>query len=63
MPPDSGSGGGGGTEQRYYYNSASRQCQMFTYGGSGGNANNFISVEQCESYCMSGILAIIFHTA
>ncbi|CDW53412.1 Kunitz BPTI and Lustrin cystein domain containing protein [Trichuris trichiura] len=36
---------------RYYYNSLTKQCLPFTYSGSGGNRNNFLSLGDCESAC------------
>lgn len=42
------------TWPRYYYNSAQKACLTFFYRGSQGNANNFYSLSQCESYCMQG---------
>lgn len=35
----------------YYYDSKERKCQMFTYNGCGGNANNFQTREECEMSC------------
>lgn len=43
-----------GRMTRYYYNSASKQCQMFVYGGCQGNDNNFGSQEACERACSAG---------
>jgi len=37
--------------QRYFFDSATGTCQLFIYGGCGGNANNFESLEACLSVC------------
>nr|P86862.1 RecName: Full=KappaPI-actitoxin-Ael3a; Short=KappaPI-AITX-Ael3a; AltName: Full=Kunitz-type serine protease inhibitor APEKTx1 [Anthopleura elegantissima] len=37
---------------RFYYNSSTRRCEMFYYGGCGGNANNFNTLEECEKVCL-----------
>ncbi|KAH7973007.1 hypothetical protein HPB52_020217 [Rhipicephalus sanguineus] len=36
---------------RYYYKSATKTCEEITYGGCGGNANNFKTLHECESKC------------
>ena len=36
---------------RYYYDSNQFSCQQFTYTGSGGNANNFLTQQECEQQC------------
>lgn len=36
---------------RYYYNPASETCETFTWGGCGGNANNFVTFEACMAAC------------
>ena len=36
---------------RWYYNSAVGRCQQFTYGGCGGNKNNFKKLETCLQQC------------
>ncbi|XP_076460366.1 PI-actitoxin-Afv2b-like [Babylonia areolata] len=36
---------------RYFYDTKSGTCQMFTYGGCLGNANNFEKKENCEAAC------------
>ncbi len=36
---------------RSYYDSNLRQCVSFLYKGSKGNANNFVSLEQCQLAC------------
>lgn len=42
---------GTGSVTRYFHNPITGNCETFQYRGSGGNANNFESREQCESYC------------
>ncbi|KFD53227.1 hypothetical protein M513_05937 [Trichuris suis] len=39
---------------RWYYNSMTATCEMFSYRGRNGNANNFVTKSQCESYCKTG---------
>ncbi|KFD55347.1 hypothetical protein M514_03687 [Trichuris suis] len=36
---------------RWYFNSYTRMCEQFTYGGCGGNSNNFESKLECEHQC------------
>lgn len=36
---------------RYFYDPCIAQCLPFYYGGCGGNANNFLTLEECESTC------------
>ncbi|CAI5445734.1 unnamed protein product [Caenorhabditis angaria] len=38
-------------ETRWFYNSNRGQCESFNYRGTGGNSNNFLTQDQCESYC------------
>ncbi|XP_062596568.1 papilin-like [Saccostrea cucullata] len=38
--------------QRWYYNAQNKECQLFTYGGCGGNANNFRNRMECFNRCM-----------
>ncbi|CAI4227197.1 unnamed protein product [Auanema sp. JU1783] len=45
------SGGCNGTEERYFYSSTRRSCIPFTYGGCGGNLNNFLRIEECVHFC------------
>lgn len=40
------------TEVKFYFNQTSRTCQEFSYGGCGGNANRFSTVNECESVCL-----------
>ncbi|UJR36199.1 hypothetical protein I4U23_028932 [Adineta vaga] len=37
---------------RFYYNSATKTCDTFTYGGCGGNKNNFNTKNGCEKTCI-----------
>ncbi|KAJ8018672.1 Boophilin-H2 [Holothuria leucospilota] len=36
---------------RYYYDADTSQCQVFIYGGCGGNENIFASEEECLTLC------------
>ena len=36
---------------RYYYDRNTRKCQQFRYGGCNGNANNYETIEKCQSTC------------
>ncbi|XP_037533891.1 kunitz-type protease inhibitor 2 [Nematolebias whitei] len=36
---------------KFYYDPSSASCQSFLYGGCGGNANKFDSVEECMNRC------------
>ena len=36
---------------RYYYNQLTGRCETFSYGGCGGNENNFRTLEECEETC------------
>lgn len=46
---------------RYWYNSITQTCQQFQYLGEGGNANNFASLDQCQSYCNTGMVIVPAH--
>jgi hypothetical protein len=35
----------------YYYDVETRSCQLFAYGGCGGNDNRFLSLYECETEC------------
>ncbi|MEE6466568.1 hypothetical protein FKM82_006997 [Ascaphus truei] len=39
---------------RYYFNIGSKTCEEFTYTGCGGNSNNFVRIEDCNSVCKKG---------
>ncbi|KAI1893325.1 hypothetical protein AGOR_G00122560 [Albula goreensis] len=36
---------------RFYYDAANQSCRQFIYGGCGGNANNFETLEACKAAC------------
>ncbi|CAF1440037.1 unnamed protein product, partial [Didymodactylos carnosus] len=36
---------------RFFYNPSTRTCEQFTYGGCGGNKNNFTTRKLCEDTC------------
>ncbi|XP_076442877.1 BPTI/Kunitz domain-containing protein-like [Babylonia areolata] len=36
---------------RWYYDRSYRRCQTFTYGGCGGNGNNFQTEAACQRMC------------
>ena len=35
----------------WFFNSESGECEMFNYGGCGGNENRFDSLQACQSRC------------
>ncbi|XP_065606744.1 tissue factor pathway inhibitor isoform X1 [Cyrtonyx montezumae] len=37
---------------RFYFNIKSRECEIFEYGGCHGNANNFLTLEECQNKCV-----------
>ncbi|XP_051922647.1 collagen alpha-6(VI) chain [Hippocampus zosterae] len=37
----------------WFYNSEQRQCTRFWYGGCGGNANRFSTMEACQDACVA----------
>lgn len=39
--------------ERYYYDSESERCLDFAYSGCEGNANNFLTIEECEMRCLN----------
>ncbi|XP_045914427.1 tissue factor pathway inhibitor 2 [Micropterus dolomieu] len=40
-----------GDIERYYYNTITQKCEVFSYGGCKGNANNFNSYPECHKTC------------
>jgi hypothetical protein len=49
LPSDPGIGGD--QLQRYFYEPCGNSCELFVYGGSGGNANNFLTLADCQNAC------------
>ncbi|XP_065281487.1 kunitz-like toxin PcKuz3 [Dermacentor albipictus] len=44
--------------QRFYYNPLTKACEVFIFGGCGGNANNYATYKECQKKCKTiwGIL-------
>ena len=43
---------------RWYYNKMSKTCLPFSYGGCGGNENNFDNAYDCHKACGGGVLRV-----
>ena len=41
--------------QMYFYNKSSGNCEVFIYGGCGGNSNNFSTKEECKKNCIDTV--------
>ncbi|CAG0891322.1 unnamed protein product [Cyprideis torosa] len=39
---------------RYFYSSSHDACVRFIYGGFQGNLNNFLTAEECQTFCLAG---------
>jgi hypothetical protein len=39
--------------KRFFFNVTSQKCEEFVYGGCGGNGNNYMTVDECKSSCVS----------
>ena len=39
----------------YFYNKSSGNCEVFIYGGCGGNSNNFLTKEECKEKCVDTV--------
>lgn len=37
---------------RYFHNSTTKSCEIFIYGGCGGNDNKFGTKDECEQFCL-----------
>ena len=42
------------TKTRYFYDVSVGECRQFTYGGCNGNANRFLTLDNCRAVC-SGV--------
>ena len=40
------------SSQNWFYNSNSGRCEQFTYGGCDGNANRFLTLDECQKRCV-----------
>lgn len=49
-----------GSFKRYFFNETSKKCEVFTFGGCEGNANNFNNIEECITLCQPKSLKIIY---
>merc|ERR1719369_1959431 len=49
--------------QRYYHNHTTGTCQLFFYGGCGGNHNNFENKSDCESFCDVVVITTTLRTS
>ncbi|TGZ72913.1 hypothetical protein CRM22_001803 [Opisthorchis felineus] len=38
---------------RYFYNKSRGSCSRFNYSGCGGNRNNFRSLKECQTICLT----------
>lgn len=39
-------------KDRFFFNVNTGLCELFEFGGCGGNANNFETKEECEESCV-----------
>lgn len=39
-------------KERFFFNVDTGRCELFEYGGCGGNANNFETLDACEETCV-----------
>jgi len=49
LPPETGRCKG--FIRRFYYDPEVKYCKRFTYGGCGGNGNNFLRLKECDTRC------------
>ena len=57
LPPDVGPCDG--VCPRYFFNTDTGQCEEFIFGCCEGNANNFLTLEACETACLSNVAGSI----
>ena len=63
-PPDpSSSSSNAQVETRFYYDKDWRVCKKFTYGGHGGNLNNFPTAQECKEICGQDFKGITYYRA
>ncbi|ELU15519.1 hypothetical protein CAPTEDRAFT_119124 [Capitella teleta] len=43
---------------RWYFNKYRQRCELFFFGGCGGNANRFDSMHDCKQICLGNSAAI-----
>ena len=43
---------------RFYFDKYDNKCRMFTYGGCGGNKNNYKTRNECYEACGKGNLCL-----
>ncbi|KHJ89994.1 Kunitz/Bovine pancreatic trypsin inhibitor domain protein [Oesophagostomum dentatum] len=48
---DQESGVGSAQLTRFYFNKNTKLCEELVYFGAGGNRNNFLTLEECQSQC------------
>ena len=51
---------------RYYFDRDHDLCRPFVFGGCLGNGNNFMTVEECQLWCLgstSGIQHVLLETS
>ncbi len=39
---------------RWFFDAGKGQCAQFTYGGCGGNENNYVTLHECAAACEEG---------
>ena len=49
-----------GNVPRFYFNKRRGRCELFSYGGCGGNTNNFETQDECVAHC-GGPLDEVLH--
>ncbi|EFP00691.1 CRE-MLT-11 protein [Caenorhabditis remanei] len=42
-----------GVFERFAFDAETQDCRVFTYGGCGGNGNNFATMQECRSRCVT----------
>ena len=63
-PPDpSSSSSNAQVETRFYYDKDWRVCKKFTYGGHGGNLNNFPTAQECKEICGQDFKGITYRAS